>query len=146
MFDETKKSFTVLAIDDFYFHTDLYKELFKAIGIKTITAEDGKEGLKVLSMMYGLEITPDIVFTDLNMPIVDGVEVVQTIKQDYPSVPVYVVTGLSSEAIRESYPLLANAKPDGILSKSLDLGTIVSIVEKHGYKVPQKISQAFTQP
>jgi DNA-binding NtrC family response regulator len=42
------------------------------------------------------EHTPDVVLTDLNMPGMDGFELIETINQQWPSLPVIAVTGQSS--------------------------------------------------
>lgn len=41
---------------------------------------------------------PDIVVTDLMMPEMDGLQVVKQIRQDYPSIPVILMTAKGSEA------------------------------------------------
>ncbi len=54
------------------------------------TAMDGEEALDIL------EKTPcDLVFTDIRMPIMDGVELLQRLKEKYPNVMPVVVSGYS---------------------------------------------------
>lgn len=52
------------------------------------TAYDGLEALERLESMQ-----IDVVFTDINMPICDGVELMQKIRAKYPSLPVVVLSG-----------------------------------------------------
>lgn len=83
-------------------------------------ATDGKEALAFLrkcsnddSLTY-----PDLVLLDLNLPRVDGFEVLEEVKnnQKYPLVPVLVLSSSKSEDdVTESYKRHANAyltKPD----------------------------------
>lgn len=51
-------------------------------------AWDGKSGIKLIE-----EKTPDIVFVDMNMPEVDGVELLKVINEKYPELAVIVISG-----------------------------------------------------
>ena len=42
---------------------------------------------------------PDIVLTDLDMPEMDGLELVQAIRRDYPALPVILMTAMGSEDV-----------------------------------------------
>jgi CheY-like chemotaxis protein len=71
-------------------------------GIKTIdpsfvciTAANGKEGLDLLQTF-----TPDAIFLDINMPVMDGRETLLTIRRqpDYRYIPVYILSTTSNRA------------------------------------------------
>ncbi len=51
-------------------------------------AEDGKSGINLLK-----ETNPDIIITDMNMPILDGIDFLQFIIDNYPHKPVIVISG-----------------------------------------------------
>jgi two-component system response regulator VicR len=53
---------------------------------------DGKAAVEFLQ-----EKQPDLVVTDIMMPYVNGLELVQIIKEKYPSVPVIVLSTLGQE-------------------------------------------------
>jgi CheY-like chemotaxis protein len=57
-------------------------------------AADGKEALQHLA-----DDLPDLVLTDLQMPAMNGLELVAAIKKDYPLVPVILMTAQGSEEI-----------------------------------------------
>lgn len=57
-------------------------------------AEDGSRALEALS-----ERVPDIVLTDLRMPSMDGLELVEQIHDEYPLVPVILMTAKGNEQI-----------------------------------------------
>ena len=57
-------------------------------------AEDGREALVRLKTDV-----PDLVLTDLQMPEVNGLELVEAIRRDYPSLPVILMTAHGSEEI-----------------------------------------------
>ncbi|MDM8516468.1 response regulator [Desulfobacterales bacterium HSG16] len=56
-------------------------------GYTVYTAENGKAGLKLCS-----EILPQIVITDVRMPGMDGIAVLEAIKKDFPDIEVIVAT------------------------------------------------------
>lgn len=57
----------------------------------TVFAENGAEALGRLR-----ERTFKIVFTDLKMPIMDGVELLDAVKRDYPGTEVIVMTAFAT--------------------------------------------------
>lgn len=57
-------------------------------------ATDGRDALEQIELHL-----PDLVVTDLNMPEIDGLELVSTIRQQYPLVPVILMTAQGSEQI-----------------------------------------------
>lgn len=59
-------------------------------GMVTIEAGDGVDALKKLAT----EGTPDIILTDINMPIMDGLKLVQRVRSDpkLTEVPIIIIT------------------------------------------------------
>lgn len=57
-------------------------------------ATDGRDALEKIELHV-----PDLVVTDLNMPELDGLELVKTIRENYPLVPVILMTAQGSEQI-----------------------------------------------
>jgi two-component system chemotaxis response regulator CheY len=73
-----------------------------------VEAQDGADGLKKLTT----EGRFDIVLTDINMPLMDGLKLISHIRQatDHRSVPIVVITTASAQADRErALTLGANA-------------------------------------
>jgi CheY-like chemotaxis protein len=69
------------------------------LGFKTILAEDGVQALEFIAPHI------DIVFSDIRMPKMDGVTLVQRIRQqpEFGSLPVIAVTASSLEHEKEAY-------------------------------------------
>lgn len=64
------------------------------------TGNDGKEGLKVCR-----EVKPDIIFSDIAMPGLDGLKMIAALKVEFPSAMITILTGyrdfeFAREAIR----------------------------------------------
>ena len=75
--------------------------------------EDGEKALDFLFKRNGYEdaVTPDIVLLDLNLPKVDGREVLETIKNDAElrRIPTIILTSsMADKDVLESYDLHAN--------------------------------------
>jgi DNA-binding response OmpR family regulator len=68
--------------------------LSKAPNLEVIYAADGDEAVELLAAR-----TPNLVLTDLIMPNMDGLELVATVVDRYPRVPVILMTGRGNEEI-----------------------------------------------
>jgi CheY-like chemotaxis protein/anti-sigma regulatory factor (Ser/Thr protein kinase) len=66
--------------------------LKKDKSLSPIYAPNGREALAIIA-----EKSPDVVLTDLQMPEMDGLELVETIRRDSPSLPVILMTAHGSE-------------------------------------------------
>ena len=66
----------------------MFKLFLTAYGYDVYTAEDGERGLALFS-----EIHPEIVFTDIKMPGIDGLEVLRRIRKTDISSEVIIITG-----------------------------------------------------
>jgi len=78
----------ILVIDDEKATLKMFRLFLDVYGFDILTAESGEEGLEVFARER-----PDIVLTDIKMPGMDGIEVLQTIKKQAPATEVIVITG-----------------------------------------------------
>ncbi|MDX9788617.1 MAG: response regulator [Desulfobacterales bacterium] len=78
---------TILAIDDEEDVRDVIQLALEDAGYKVFTAPEGKSGLRLCE-----EIFPQIVITDVRMPGMNGLEVLEAIKTRYPDIEVIVAT------------------------------------------------------
>jgi len=78
----------ILVIDDEKPTLKMFRLLLSAYGYSVFIAEDGQTGLEIFK-----KESPDIVFTDIKMPGMDGIEVLRKIKETDPLTEVIVVTG-----------------------------------------------------
>ncbi|MEZ4765107.1 MAG: sigma-54 dependent transcriptional regulator, partial [Calditrichia bacterium] len=77
----------VLVVDDESEALDLMEELFVKNGYETITAEDGEQALESVH-----EHSPDIIVSDIIMPKMDGMELLERVRKDFPDIAVIMVT------------------------------------------------------
>ncbi|MHB1035653.1 MAG: ATP-binding protein [Pirellulales bacterium] len=68
--------------------------LEKDLGWLIEYAENGAEALARMN-----DLVPDVLITDMIMPQMDGMELVAAVREEYPQVPVILITGHGSEAL-----------------------------------------------
>lgn len=83
----------ILIVDDEPVICKSCEKVFRRAGHSTASATSGREALKML----GSE-TYDVVFTDLKMVDMGGLEILRTIKEQYPTTVVVIITGYATIA------------------------------------------------
>jgi CheY-like chemotaxis protein len=75
------KSLNILLIEDDAIEVMKFNRVLKTLGLnhKIIEANNGEEALSILK---DKEIIPDVIFLDLNMPKINGIEFLQILKAD----------------------------------------------------------------
>jgi len=136
----------ILLVEDNAADVRLMREAFadQDIAVELIVAHDGEEATRALRDPFR---RPDLVLLDLNLPRMDGREVLAEIKADpaLRSIPVLVLTSSESEVdIETSYALHAN----GYLRKPLayaDLRAIVTAIDVFWLTVARLPARAHPQ-
>lgn len=82
---------TILLIDDDSSLLRVTEYNLGQAGFTVLAASTGKEGLALFRKMK-----PDLVVTDIQLGDMDGLEVLQTVKEDTPEVPVIIITAFGS--------------------------------------------------
>ena len=102
---------TVLVVDDEPSYRILMREILMGSGYDVLTAENGDEGLRKLAI-----VTPDIVVSDIYMPIMDGVRFHRSVRSNprYEKLPFLFVSGYSDEYTLNS---MRDPRYDGFLKK-----------------------------
>ncbi len=78
----------ILVIDDEKPTLSMFKLFLDAYGYDVYVAENGEQGLELFN-----EISPDIVFTDIKMPGIDGLEVLRQIREKDMGAQIIIITG-----------------------------------------------------
>ena len=91
---ETKKQYTLLIIED-HLEIRLYLKLIFGNEYNLLMAENGEEGFK-----KACEEIPDLIITDIMMPVMDGFKCCQLVKENLTTchIPVILLTALTEEA------------------------------------------------
>ncbi len=92
----------ILVVDDIYTNRYLLSELIQLTGNEVILAENGEEAIKILNSQ---EI--HMVFMDIEMPVMNGVETTQYIRNELPpplnAIPVIALTAHNPELFFDDY-------------------------------------------
>jgi CheY-like chemotaxis protein len=94
--------------------------LLQCFDLKSEKAKDGQEALDILK-----DEAFDLVITDLMMPKIDGKELLKTVKQNFPKLPVVLITGYEAEFNPEEEP-----RPDGFLLKPFKVQQIDEVLKR----------------
>ena len=125
------KPVNVLLIEDNPGDIKLIRETFKEnkflAELTVIT--DGEEALNFLKRMgeFEYELHPDLILLDLNLPKLNGQEILSEIKQDdeLKRIPVIVLTSSTEESdIYKSYNLNANC----YIAKPVELDDFIKVI------------------
>jgi two-component system alkaline phosphatase synthesis response regulator PhoP len=75
-FLDTSKHIIILVVDDNHDQATITKMFLERYGFKVITRSNGKECIKAAQ-----ELKPDVIITDIDMPVMDGVTACRFIRQ-----------------------------------------------------------------
>jgi CheY-like chemotaxis protein len=128
---ETQREHRILLVEDNPGDARLTRE---ALRDNDVTCEihhvfDGLEAMRFLRRQppHELAPTPDLILLDLNLPRMNGEEVLAAIKAEpaLAGIPAVILTSSTAEAdVRHSYELHAN----GYVTKPVDLDGYISVV------------------
>ena len=109
---------TILVADDNLASRELMRELLEASGYRVIEATNGREALDLIH-----RDPPDVVFLDLQMPVLDGFSVVRELRSDkrFHRLPAVAVTASAMLGDRE---LAIAAGFDSYITKPINLNEV----------------------
>ena len=82
---------TILTVEDEPRIRESIVAYFEDLGYDVLEASDGADGLKKFR-----KNKPDILLTDLRMPVMNGLELINELRDDFPDTPIIVVSGTGS--------------------------------------------------
>lgn len=115
----------ILLVEDNPANLELVSYLLQAWGHSVLIAENGLEGLELARQAH-----PDLIVSDLRMPVMDGFEMLRHIREDAAlnDVPVIAVTAFSMSGDQTRVML---AGFDGYISKPIVPETFVEEIEAY---------------
>ena len=93
-------------------------------GHETVTAQDGAEALDILTREGG---TFDLLLTDIQMPIMDGIALALSTARDFPNICILLMTGFAHERQRAHN---LEALIHRVVAKPFTLEEICAVVEE----------------
>jgi len=119
----------ILVVDDSPTMRGMVTHALSEAGFETKEAENGKDALIKLTMMEEGGTKPDVIVTDINMPEMDGIELVKEIRKlsAFKHVPVLVLTTDNTDEKKE---VGRAAGATGWLVKPFDSELILKVIRK----------------
>lgn len=114
---------TIAIIDDDLFVSAMTKVFLEKQGYVTVTAQDGKEGLKIIQ-----NNSPDLIICDRAMPALSGAELLKKIRDEHPQyndIPFIFLTSLDD---RRDKMAMADLNPASYLTKPVDFEELLTTI------------------
>jgi len=117
-----KKPGRILVVEDNTDSRDILAKLLRMCGYEVTSASDGESGYAA-----ALHQVPDLIITDINMPVMDGIELLKKVRNEglLAKTAVLVVTAFGGEAAREA----VEAGADASAAKPFDFDGFIDTVE-----------------
>ena len=114
----------VLTVDDSRTILAMLHHTLSNAGFEVLQAEDGKQGLDVLKTQ-----AVDVVITDINMPIMDGIEFIRHVRAtgQHQSLPILILTTETSQDKRDQGKAAGGT---GWIVKPFDPDKLISVINR----------------
>ena len=109
----------VLLVEDAPFLRYAFGRLLRMHGFEVREATDGQEALDCLT-----EFRPQLVLTDLMMPIMDGIELIRRIRAD-PSTARLPIVAITADATEQAERQAREAGAIDVITKPIDLPALL---------------------
>ena len=112
-----------------------YEQIIRGSGMKCLISTEPREVIRLVSLEK-----PDVILCDLRMPEIDGMELLERIKAEWPELPVIIITGYATidvavEAMRKGASdfLAKPFPPDELLLKVQRVFEYSKLLEENVY-------------
>jgi CheY-like chemotaxis protein len=126
----------ILVVDDEQFFRSAINRILRKAGFHTIEARDGREAYEIVR---AIGASVELLLTDIEMPRMDGLSLVKSVRELHPKMPVLLMTGSRLENRTGSYALLN--KP---ISREALLQAVRSAIIAAGTERPTRKVEVFS--
>lgn len=114
---------TILVVDDDESSRLVVRSVLEPSGYLVLEATDGQAALDIINSL----ITPDIVVTDLSMPVMGGEGLISRLRAESrtKAIPIVIVSGDHDEALA----LRMSGHIDAFVSKPVDVSTLALCID-----------------
>lgn len=109
----------ILVVDDNITHLKTLKKQLEDWKLLPIVVDSGMQALEVLSKSPSF----DLLLTDMNMPVMNGIELGQAVNNSYPGLPIILLSSMGDNTIKK-YPGLFKS----ILTKPIRQSTLCTAI------------------
>jgi len=118
-----QKSLSILTVEDNAINSFVLKEALESLGHTVSQAENGKVGLEKAN-----ETAFDVIFMDVSMPVMDGVEATKMIRQSDAASQDAPIIGLTAHALAEEQEQFLAAGMTRVLTKPASLAQLTQVL------------------
>ena len=116
----------ILLIEDNTVLRDMLKTVLDNEGFEVLATEDGAAGLGLMKQQE-----PDLVITDIVMPEMDGLEVIRSIRSNYPHTKIIAMSGGGYNVDADlSLFIAGKVGADRVLNKPFDLHVFLETIKE----------------
>jgi CheY-like chemotaxis protein len=112
----------IIIIDDQVDVRNSFKLALEDTGILVDSASSGEEGLEMIK-----KNNYDLIYLDLKMPGIDGVETLLAIRNIYPDIPVYIITAFLADFMSGLKRLQNEGYEFELVKKPLEMSDIKNV-------------------
>ncbi|MEL7355984.1 MAG: ATP-binding protein [Cyanobacteria bacterium J06560_6] len=116
---------TILVVDDRWENRSVLVKLLEPLGFNMVEAVNGQEGLE-----KALQLVPDLIITDLAMPIMDGYELLRQLRNSTKLKNVLAIVSSASVLIIDQHKSI-EAGGDDFLSKPVQFDELLQKLKNH---------------
>ena len=115
----------ILIIEDEPQMRGMIEQVLIRAGHEVLTASDGKAGLDLFR-----DQMPDLVITDILMPEVDGLEIIRSLRREFPDLKIIAMSGGGETGRLQYLPEAREFGADIALSKPFDPAVLTAEVKR----------------
>lgn len=123
MADSSSRTKTILIVDDEQVVRTLLKRHLTSLGYTVLTADSGEAALDSVA-----QTLPDLMFLDIKMPGMGGIECLRQLQKSYPELIVIMLTAVLE---RETAVKAVEYGATDYMFKPVDLNAITSMASHH---------------
>ena len=114
----------ILIIDDSRTIRTFFTLALGDTGCEVYTAESGEKGIE-----YHKKKKSDLIFVDLEMPSMNGIEAIRQLRKVSPNVPIYIISAVSNKFADEIHALITEGIKFEIIRKPIPSSDIRDVVK-----------------
>jgi len=126
------RELTILYVEDEEYVREEIEDMLSIKVSKLITASNGQEALDIF---HAQEKNIDIIITDIQMPVMDGLEFIENVRQVNQDIPIIITTAFNEvEYLKQAVDLHV----DKYITKPIDMVQLLKVMQRASIVIEQK--------
>jgi two-component system cell cycle response regulator DivK len=115
----------ILIVEDEPKNLTLFRDLLQRFGYVTLEATNGRDGVELAKAR-----NPNLILMDIQLPVMDGIEATQILKQDLKTknIPILALTSYAMKGDKEK---ILQAGCDSYLAKPINVRELLAVVARY---------------